>query len=115
MLIGQPEYAFEKRDSDRWDQVSGHNLGGMHKGLDDCVVPDTDDYLLWHPDGAIEVYAADLFHDMAPSATHDRWFGTASPLRGSTAECDAGLARLGLAWPVSLTMELLDVAPPDAR
>lgn len=115
LLQGTPIREFRKVDDgeDRWQMLFPAEPD-VHPEIVACTT-DTDNYLEWLGTGDLEVLASDLWHELSPTTVADRWIGTTWPLSGSSPECDAALESLNLGgWPVTLTMELVEIVPPDA-
>jgi hypothetical protein len=114
-LLDGPATTLYRRASDtRWEQLP--NLDNrMYPEVLACTDPQAEDYLLWMPDGEMEIAAGGVWHGLSPTVSDNRWVGTAELLNGSTPECDEALAQLGLAWPIglSITVEDLVDAPVD--
>jgi len=109
LLEGNPQSAFERVSDDRWDLASGPAGTALKPELSACVDATSDNYLLWTPDGEIEIQVAGLWHGMSPAAQPNQWLGIAEPVHETGPACDEGLAALGLSWPVNLSVEVLDI------
>ena len=112
LLEGTPVREFRKieTDGDLWEMLLPATPD-VHPEVLPCT-QETQDYLEWLDNGDFEVLASDLWHELSPTATPNRWVGTTWPQSGSTPECDASLAQLGLEWPVHLSMTVVEIVPP---
>lgn len=113
LLEGTPVRAFRKVHDNgiRWEMLLPAEPD-VHPEVLPCTT-DSPNYLDWREDGDLEVLASDLWHELSPTATPNRWVGTTWPLSGSDPDCDASLAQLGLEWPVHLSMTVLEILPPE--
>lgn len=60
----------------------------------------------WSDDGAIHWESGGWDHDLLPTETEGRWFGTAEPMQGPSAECQAAIEDAGLTLPFPLVLEI---------
>ncbi len=110
LFDGVWEIDFMKGDDEKW-----HPLLIPPEAIYPEMVPclnDGEQYLIWHPDGMLEVYTDPLYHELFPTKTEHRWLGTVWPLE-NTPQCAAGVAALGLTWPVHLSMTMVDLTEPE--
>lgn len=115
LLEGTPIREFRKLqdDGNTWEMLIP-DTPDVHPEVLPCTQP-TQDYLEWLDGGDWEVLASDLWHELSPSLVENRWVGTTWPQSGTTPECDESLAQLGLEWPVSLSMTVVEIVPPQVR
>ena len=113
LLDGNPVREFRKIEDagSRWEMLIPEQPD-VHPEVLPCTTP-SEDYLDWLADGRLEVLASDLWHELEPSPLEGTWVGTTWPLSGSSPDCDASLAELGLEWPVVLAMSLVEVLPSE--
>jgi hypothetical protein len=92
-----------------WDIVLDDGGGMRVPGLQPCYPADGGEMpvLLWDDAPLITIISDGMVHTLEQTMRAGFWAGTVAPIAESTAECDAALADLDLAWPVEFTMTML--------
>jgi hypothetical protein len=92
-----------------WDIVLDDGPGMRVPGLQPCYPNDGGamPVLLWDEAPLMTIISDGMVHTLEQTMRDDFWAGTVAPSDESSAECDAALANLDLAWPVDITMTVL--------
>ncbi len=73
--------------------------------LTNCVRPEEPNVLTWTDSEVLVIRTGGLFHTLRPGAVEGQWFGDVVP-EVPSAECDTGIAEIGLSWPVGMSLIL---------
>lgn len=95
-----------------WTELPSASDSRLLEGLEACAAH-SDKVLRWDSEDSMYFEAAALGHWLEPTDTPGLWAGTVEPLGEVSPDCDAAMAQYGLTWPVPMTLEVLDVAPPE--
>ena len=112
LLDGPHEKVFEK-SGEVWLEVE--SIGdGPFEDLYPCMTRGGDGsrgdkYMIWDEDPSMYLNAAGLDHDLVPMETTDRWIGEVAPMNEPSRECVDALAERGLSFPITMTLEVLEM------
>jgi hypothetical protein len=100
-----------------WRLVITADTPSARSELDPCVDKGSGDWLYWESSDFMHIVTSGLDHDMAPGTNEGRWMGQVNPLPAfQTPECDDAIDSIGLAWPVTMAMDVVSiVAPTDTE
>jgi hypothetical protein len=110
LLDGPSQKDYELR-GERWFEVGGVG-NGVFESLEPCLSRqggDRDDKFMVWDDDTLYMSAGGLDHDLTPTTVTDRWFGEVTSAREPSRACVDALADLGLAFPIALTVEIIEV------
>ena len=73
----------------------------------------SDKLLDWNEDGDIYILAGNMDHFNTPNEVEGTWTGQVTPRFDPPSSCSEGMAALGLSWPVTMGLTLVEIRIPE--
>lgn len=106
-------YMGDTEEGQLWQLVIEPGMPDVRPELQVCVSDAALDFMYWKSAELMHIVTGGLEHYMTPAVPVNRWMGEVAPLDVlDTPECDDAIASLGLSWPVTMQVEIVEIVPP---